>query len=118
MESATVVMYPSPEMGHLVSMMELGKLMQTHHPSIFIVILITPAPSKTGSISTGKYINTISGTTPSITFHHLPTLTFPPELSSHEFVELSFGIPQLYNPIGHATLVKSTRRRKRVEFWW
>ncbi|XP_024979006.1 UDP-glycosyltransferase 88B1-like [Cynara cardunculus var. scolymus] len=105
MESETVVMYPSPEMGHLVSMVEFGKLIHTHHPSLSIVILITLAPSKTGSTSTGKYINTISGTIPSITFHHLPTIALPPELSSHEFVDLSFEIPQLYNPIVHDTLV-------------
>ncbi|KAI3793000.1 hypothetical protein L1987_35612 [Smallanthus sonchifolius] len=99
MDSSKVILYPSPGIGHLVSMVELGKLI---HPSLSVIILIIPAPFETGS--TDKYINTVSTTTPSITFHHLPSIALPPDFSS-EFIDLAFGIPELYNPVVHNTLV-------------
>ncbi|KAL7614820.1 UDP-glycosyltransferase 88B1 [Lactuca sativa] len=118
MESMTVVLYPSPGIGHLVSMVELGKLIHTHHPLLSILILITPAPFETGS--TDKYIKTVSATIPSIMFHHLPTIAIPPDLSS-DFVALNFAIPQLYNPIFHNTLVaiseKSTIKAVILDFF-
>ncbi|XP_024981591.1 UDP-glycosyltransferase 88B1-like [Cynara cardunculus var. scolymus] len=118
MGSATVVLYPFPGIGHLVSMVELAKLIHTHHPTVSIVILIIPAPFETGS--TDKYINTVSGTTPSITFHHLPTITLPPDFSS-DFIDLAFGIPELYNPIFHDTLIaiseKSTIKAVILDFF-
>ncbi|KAJ9539623.1 hypothetical protein OSB04_026129 [Centaurea solstitialis] len=105
MESTTVVLYPSPEMGHLVPMVEFGKLIHTHHPSISIVMIITPAPSNTGSTSTGKYIDATAAANPFITFRHLPTVPLTPELSSHGFMDLFFEIPELYNPKLHDALV-------------
>ncbi|KAI3519465.1 hypothetical protein L1887_08609 [Cichorium endivia] len=102
MESATVVLYPSPGIGHLVSMVELGKLIHTHHPSLSLIIIITPAPTENGS--TDKYIKTVSATISSITFHHLPTIAIPPDFSS-DIIGLNFGIPELYNPIFHNALV-------------
>ncbi|KAL4575784.1 hypothetical protein LXL04_011870 [Taraxacum kok-saghyz] len=118
MESATVVLYPSPGIGHLVSMVELGKLIRTHHPSLSLIILITPAPFETGS--TDKYIKTVSATTPAITFHHFPTVAIPPDLFSN-FVGLSFAIPQLHNPTFHNTLVsiseKSTIKAVILDFF-
>ncbi|KAJ0856240.1 putative UDP-glucuronosyl/UDP-glucosyltransferase, UDP-glycosyltransferase family [Helianthus annuus] len=107
MESSTVVMYPSPGIGHLVSMVELGKLIHTHHPSLSVIILILTAPYETGA--TGKYINTVSATTPTITFHHLPVITLPPDFSS-EFIDLAFGLPELYNSVVHNTLVSISQK--------
>lgn len=118
MDSATVVLYPSPGIGHLVSMVELGKLIHTHHPSLSVIILIIPAPYETGA--TDKYINTVSASIPSITFHHLPPITLPPDFSS-EFIDLAFGIPEIYNPIVHTTLVgiseKSTIKAVILDFF-
>ncbi|GJV60255.1 UDP-glycosyltransferase 88B1-like protein [Tanacetum coccineum] len=102
MESATVVLYPFPGIGHLVSMVELAKLIHIHNPLLSVVVFITPAPFETGS--TYKYIDNVSATTPSIAFHRLPTITIPPDFSS-DFIDLAFGIPELYNPIVHDTLV-------------
>ncbi|KAJ0466253.1 putative isoflavone 7-O-glucosyltransferase [Helianthus annuus] len=107
MESSTVVMYPSPGIGHLVSMVELGKLIHTHHPSLSVIILILTAPYETGA--TGKYINTVSATTPAITFHHLPAIALPPDFSS-EFIDLAFGLPELYNSVVHNTLVAISQK--------
>ena len=118
MDSATVVLYPSPGIGHLVSMVELGKLIQTHHPSLSVIILIIPAAFETGA--TDKYIATVSATNPSLTFHHLSAITLPPGFST-EFVDLAFGIPELYNTVVHDTLVsiseKSTIKAVILDFF-
>ncbi|KAL4575781.1 hypothetical protein LXL04_011867 [Taraxacum kok-saghyz] len=107
MDSGMVVLYPSPGIGHLVSMVELGKLIHIHHPSLSVTIIITPAPFETGS--TDKYIKTVSFTNPSITFHHLPAAVIPPDFSS-DFIDLAFGIPEFNNPIVHDTLVTFSRK--------
>nr|WIF29794.1 UGT7 [Chrysanthemum indicum] len=105
--AATVVLYPSPGIGHLVSMVEIGKLIQTHHPSLSVIILIIPATFETGA--TDKYIATVSATNPSLSFHHLPAITLPPGFST-AFIDLAFGIPELYNPIVHDTLVSISEK--------
>uniref|UniRef100_A0A2K2AR27 anthocyanidin 3-O-glucosyltransferase n=1 Tax=Populus trichocarpa TaxID=3694 RepID=A0A2K2AR27_POPTR len=53
MEEA-IVLYPSPPIGHLISMVELGKLLLTQKPSLSIHILITSVPYDSGS--TAPYI--------------------------------------------------------------
>ncbi|KAJ0086800.1 hypothetical protein Patl1_07072 [Pistacia atlantica] len=68
----SIVIYPSPGRGHLVSMIELAKLIVTHYPSFSITVIIPEAPFETGS--TDEYVESISATVPSITFHHLPTI--------------------------------------------
>ncbi|KAD4585950.1 hypothetical protein E3N88_23551 [Mikania micrantha] len=74
----TIVLYPSPGMGHLISMVELGKLIIKHHPS-YSVIILTPMPSlNTGTIAV--YVRHISTTFPAITFHHLPDIPLDPLL--------------------------------------
>ncbi|KAK9291603.1 hypothetical protein L1049_019552 [Liquidambar formosana] len=96
-----IVLYPVPAMGHLISMVELGKLILTHHPSFTINILITTPPFNTGC--TAQYITDVSSTTPSITFHHLPTISLL--LSSYATIEaLTFELLQLNNPNVHRAL--------------
>ncbi|KAL6508369.1 hypothetical protein OROHE_021911 [Orobanche hederae] len=73
MTSPTIVLYPSPGMGHLVAMVELGKFILRHHPSLSIVVLVAPPSFNTGS--TMDYVRHISATFPSITFHHLPAVS-------------------------------------------
>ncbi|KAF7148517.1 hypothetical protein RHSIM_Rhsim03G0195300 [Rhododendron simsii] len=88
----TIILYPSPGMGHLVPMVELGKLIITHNASFTITILITTAPYDTGS--TSSYISGVSTATPSILFHHLPSISPPSSLTP---LELTFALPRLYN---------------------
>ncbi|KAK1366551.1 Glycosyltransferase [Heracleum sosnowskyi] len=78
-KSSCIILYPSPGIGHLVSMVELGKLILCHHPDLFsnIIILVTTAPHL-NTRTTYPYMNLVSATTPSITFHHLPTTPLPP----------------------------------------
>ncbi|KAI7754497.1 hypothetical protein M8C21_012822 [Ambrosia artemisiifolia] len=75
---STIVLYPCPAMGHLISMVELGKLITKHHPS-FSVIVFTLIPSfNTGT--TAAYVRDVSATFPAITFHHLPDIPLDPLL--------------------------------------
>ncbi|XP_042500094.1 UDP-glycosyltransferase 88A1 [Macadamia integrifolia] len=88
-----VVLYPSPGIGHLVSMVELGKLILKDYPSFSISILNTPRPYNTGS--TTPYINHVSSTTPSINFHNLPAVPISPDSisSPHHEALLFEGLP-------------------------
>ncbi|XP_030933133.1 anthocyanidin 5,3-O-glucosyltransferase-like [Quercus lobata] len=110
MEDA-IVLYPSPGRGHLISMVEFGKLILKHQPSFSITILIlsdpntntnSTAPNYVAS-STTQYIATVNSTTPSITFQHLPPISEIPRNTASP-VELSFLIPRLNNPNLHQTL--------------
>ncbi|OMO69032.1 UDP-glycosyltransferase 88A1-like protein [Corchorus capsularis] len=49
-------------------MVELGKLILSHHPSFTIIIFITTPPFN--ACSTTSYIAVVSATTPSISFHN------------------------------------------------
>ncbi|KAL8095836.1 UDP-glycosyltransferase 88B1-like [Apium graveolens] len=97
-KSCCIILYPSPGIGHLVSMVEFGKLILSHHPDLFskIIILVTSAPHlNTGT--TFPYMSRVSATTPTITFHHLPTTPLPP--SYVPSVEgLNFELQSFNNP--------------------
>nr|XP_043617571.1 UDP-glycosyltransferase 88B1-like [Erigeron canadensis] len=75
---ATIVLYPSPGMGHLISMVELGKLVTKHHPSYSIIVLTLIPSFNTGA--TAAYVRHVSATFPAITFHHLPDIPLDPLL--------------------------------------
>ncbi|CAK9176927.1 unnamed protein product [Ilex paraguariensis] len=108
----TIVLYPSPGIGHLVSTVELGKLILTHQPSFSIIIFITDAPYNTGT--TGPYISRVSATCPSITFHHLPTISPPPKFTFFE--DLAFEVPRLNNPNVHQALQTISQKSKLKAF--
>ncbi|KAJ9139825.1 hypothetical protein P3X46_030523 [Hevea brasiliensis] len=90
-----VVLYPSPAIGHLISMVELGKLILSYQPSLSIHIFITAAPYSAGS--TAPYIAEVAATIPSIYFHHLPTITLPPTTITHHET-LTFEVLRLSKP--------------------
>ncbi|KAL2540213.1 UDP-glycosyltransferase 88A1 [Abeliophyllum distichum] len=111
----TIVLYPSPGIGHLISMVELGKLLLKHRPSFSITILITTAPYTTGA--TAPYINHVASTTSSITFHHLPAVALPPtSISAVPFEELAFEIPRLNNPYLYQALQNISHKSNLVAF--
>ncbi|KAK3220093.1 hypothetical protein Dsin_014063 [Dipteronia sinensis] len=103
-----IVFYPSPPIGHLISMVELGKLILTHQPSLSIHILITPPPYNAGD--TAPYIAQVSAAFPSITFHHLPTAALPPSTTPpthHEI--LTFELLRSNNPNVHHALLSISK---------
>ncbi|KAJ4846408.1 hypothetical protein Tsubulata_006033 [Turnera subulata] len=97
---------PSPPIGHLISMVELGKFILRYYPSLCIHILITTVPYNSGS--TGPYIATVSTTFPSIQFHHLPTVTLPFSTTTHHET-LTFEVLRLSNPHVHQALLSISK---------
>ncbi|KAL6515146.1 hypothetical protein OROHE_018778 [Orobanche hederae] len=75
---STIVLYPAPGMGHLVSMVELGKFIIAHHPQYEIIILTVTPPFST--TATAAYVKGVSA---AITFHSLPAVTLPLPLDSY-----------------------------------
>ncbi|KAK7380408.1 hypothetical protein VNO78_32918 [Psophocarpus tetragonolobus] len=82
----SIVLYSALGRGHLVSMVELGKLILTHHPSLSITILfLTPPPNQDTPTSptaftcdaTAKYISAVTTATPSISFRRIPQISLP-----------------------------------------
>ncbi|KAK7270916.1 hypothetical protein RJT34_26433 [Clitoria ternatea] len=94
----SIILYPALGRGHLVSMVELGRLILTHHPSLSITILILTPPANTavttfGCDDTEQYLAAVTITTPAITFHHIPPapvpITLPPHILSLELCRFS-----------------------------
>ncbi|KAJ0753150.1 putative UDP-glucuronosyl/UDP-glucosyltransferase, UDP-glycosyltransferase family [Helianthus annuus] len=92
---ATIVLYPCPAMGHLISMVELGKLITKHYPSFSIVVLTLIPSFNTGT--TADYVRHISATFPAITFHHLPDIPIDP-LQFPSMEAIIFELIRLSNP--------------------
>ncbi|KAM0945800.1 putative UDP-glucuronosyl/UDP-glucosyltransferase [Dioscorea sansibarensis] len=91
----SVVLFPSPGMGHLVSMVELAKLFTTQ--GFTVTILIVQAHYNTGS-TTSSFISSVSISNPSVSFHHLPPLpSLPPNPSPHHEAH-AFDLLRLSNP--------------------
>ncbi|CAH8328628.1 unnamed protein product [Eruca vesicaria subsp. sativa] len=97
-----IVLYPSPPVGHLVSMVELGKLILSQNPSLSIHIILVPPPYQPESTST--YISTVSSSFPSITFHRLPAVTPYSSTTSQSHEALILEIICFSNPNVHKTL--------------
>ncbi|CAJ2666185.1 anthocyanidin 5,3-O-glucosyltransferase-like protein [Trifolium pratense] len=88
----TIVLYPALGSGHLMSMIEFGKLILTNHPSFSITILILTPPNKniTNKDTNQKtltpeeqYLASVSATFPSINFHYIPPASCPITLPPH-----------------------------------
>ncbi|XP_004515408.1 UDP-glycosyltransferase 1 [Cicer arietinum] len=107
----TIVLYPAYGSGHLMSMVELGKLILTHHPSFSITILILTPPNNKNNDSTTQYIASISNKFPSINFHFIPsislTLTLPPHLQTLELSPLcNHHVHNIFQSISKTTNIK------------
>ncbi|KAK1269795.1 Anthocyanidin 5,3-O-glucosyltransferase [Acorus gramineus] len=90
----TIVLYPSPGMGHIVSMVELGKLFVHHGFNVTILLIPPPHP----------FIASVSASNPSITFHHLPMIDLSPDsVPSHYHEPYQFELIRLHTPnLAHA----------------
>ncbi|KAF7840187.1 UDP-glycosyltransferase 88B1 [Senna tora] len=72
-----IVLYPAPSFPHLVSIVELGKLIHHHHQSHFSIIILVPSmPNSSLSTTTSSYINHQTNSE-SISFLSLPPLQQP-----------------------------------------
>ncbi|KAF8106746.1 hypothetical protein N665_0134s0030 [Sinapis alba] len=104
-----IVLYPAPPIGHLVSMVELGKLILSQNPSFSIHIILAPPPYQPES--TAAYIFSVSSSFPSITFHRLPSVTpySSTSTSRHHHQSLLLEILCFSNPNVHQTLFSLTQ---------
>ncbi|KAG6527096.1 UDP-glycosyltransferase 88F3-like [Zingiber officinale] len=89
-----VVLYPSPGMGHLVSMVELGRLFLQR--GLAVTIVTVDPPYNTGS--TASFIARASAANPGIAFHRLPAVELPANPSSHHHEALAFDLIRRSNP--------------------
>ncbi|XP_043693678.1 UDP-glycosyltransferase 88F4-like [Telopea speciosissima] len=73
----TIVLYPLMTIGHLVSIVELGKLIhRQYHHRFSVTVIITEHQFVTPDVT--AFLRRASETPPSITFHHLPSLSIKP----------------------------------------
>ncbi|XP_051193676.1 anthocyanidin 5,3-O-glucosyltransferase [Lolium perenne] len=75
-----VVLYPSPGMGHLVSMIELGKLFAARGLAVTMVIARLPFED-TGA--RGPFLAGVTAANPSISFHCFPQVDLAPVHSNY-----------------------------------
>ncbi|XBI53517.1 hypothetical protein VPH35_035739 [Triticum aestivum] len=84
-----VVLYPSPGMGHLVSMIELGKHLAARALTVTVALIDSPHDTS----ATGPFLAGVSAANPSISFHRLPQVELlwsePPVMLTFEVVRLS-----------------------------
>ncbi|XP_065879037.1 UDP-glycosyltransferase 88B1-like [Euphorbia lathyris] len=83
-----IVLYPHPSRGHLISMLELGKLISKHNPSISITVIILNTPNH-NTFSQTHPTPTFSENNPSIKFIHLPPIKDPTASSSSDHRKLN-----------------------------
>ncbi|XP_043711659.1 UDP-glycosyltransferase 88F4-like [Telopea speciosissima] len=73
----TIVLYPDMAIGHLVSIVKLANLILDQYHHRFSVTVVIPA-NKFVTPDVTAFLHRSSETTPSITFHHLPSLSIVP----------------------------------------
>ncbi|XP_004299818.1 PREDICTED: anthocyanidin 5,3-O-glucosyltransferase-like [Fragaria vesca subsp. vesca] len=72
MAANTLVLYAAPGMGHMISMVELGKLILKHYSHKFSVTVLYTTGSLVDTPTIPAYIDRITQSHPSISFHCFP----------------------------------------------
>ncbi|CAN6485752.1 unnamed protein product [Victoria cruziana] len=86
----TVVLYPSPGMGHLITMVEFGKLVHLRL-RLPVTILLASPPFNLGDPV--PYIKEVESSEHGISFHRLPSIDFPSQqrhAQHHEILIFEF----------------------------
>ncbi|XP_042482089.1 UDP-glycosyltransferase 88F3-like [Macadamia integrifolia] len=73
----TIVLYPTPALSHLVSIVELGKLIIDHYSHRFSLTVLLSSGDSFKVPAVDSYIDHVSQTDPSIVFHPFPALPNP-----------------------------------------
>lgn len=89
-----VVLYPSPGMGHLVSMIELGKIFAAR--GLAVTIVIVTLPYDTGA-ATGPFLDGVTAANPYISFDRLPPVKLPSVEYNHPEA-VTFEVARVSNP--------------------
>ncbi|BAS74220.1 Os01g0735500 [Oryza sativa Japonica Group] len=81
------VIYPPPGMiGHLVSTVELGKLLVPHGIDVTIVL---GGQDDGGAAATASFLADAAATNPELSFHRLPQPTLPCNVPADDYVSRS-----------------------------
>ncbi|KAE8723398.1 anthocyanidin 5,3-O-glucosyltransferase-like [Hibiscus syriacus] len=106
----TIVLYPSPGLGHVLSMVELGKLILSRSNNRYsISILLTTGFWDTPSIF--SHIDSVSKAFPSISFLRFPSISV--DLSQNcSAVAIWFQFIRLQAPNAHRSLQEISKTRK------
>ncbi|KAI9101476.1 hypothetical protein K1719_023958 [Acacia pycnantha] len=108
----TIVLYPAPGIGHIISMVELGKLLLQHHSHSFsITILLTTGLLDNPSID--SYIHRISQSYPSISFRRFTFLAVEPSASPRSLAAIAFEFIRL-NDTNVASALKDISQTSNV----
>ncbi|KAF8696115.1 hypothetical protein HU200_037005 [Digitaria exilis] len=89
-----VVLYPSPGMGHLVSMIELGKILGAR--GLPVTIVVVDPPYNTGA--TGPFLAGVTAANPCISFHRLPKVERLPPVATSHHEALTYELIRVSNP--------------------
>ncbi|KAK4256417.1 hypothetical protein QN277_009284 [Acacia crassicarpa] len=109
----TIVLYPAPGIGHIISMVELGKLLLQHHYSHFSSIIIFLTTSSLDKPFIDSYIHHISQSYPSISFRRFPFLAVEPSASRHSRAAIGFEFIRL-NDTNVASALKDISQTSNV----
>ncbi|KAJ4831879.1 hypothetical protein Tsubulata_036858 [Turnera subulata] len=107
----TIVLYPSPGMGHIVSMVELGKLILHHYNNHFSITILLINGEFSSSPTIISYVDTISKTYPSISFHPLTPHSidiFPPR----SYLAMAFELIRVSTLEAIQSLAEISKRSK------
>ncbi|XP_012084626.2 UDP-glycosyltransferase 88F3 [Jatropha curcas] len=74
----TIVLYPSPGLSHIVSMVELAKLILHHANHYFSITILLITSNLWNSPTIASYIDNISQSHPSISFRRFPPVSVDP----------------------------------------
>ncbi|OEL27678.1 Anthocyanidin 5,3-O-glucosyltransferase [Dichanthelium oligosanthes] len=95
-----VVIYAPPAMSsHLVSMVELGKLLAAHGLEVTVVVGGRTDDGKTaGDAAAGSFAEGAAAAAhPELSFHSLPPVARPPDVPAHDYVVQAFELARASN---------------------
>jgi hypothetical protein len=109
-----IVLVASPGMGHMISMVELGKLILHHYAHKFSITILTTTGSIWDTPSVTSYIHRVSQSNPSISFYQLPSVSVDttPTRSraaiAFEFIRLSLAhAPHALQQISNSSTIRA-----------
>ncbi|PVH33748.1 hypothetical protein PAHAL_8G058100 [Panicum hallii] len=98
-----VVLYPTPGMGHLFAMVELGRALAAG--GLAVTVVVVDPPYDTGA--PGPFLAGVSAANPSISFHRVPKADDLPPLASKHYEALIVEAVRAANPHLRALLASA-----------
>ncbi|XP_050268724.1 UDP-glycosyltransferase 88F3-like isoform X1 [Quercus robur] len=110
----TIILFPAPGMGHVISMVELGKLILHHYSNNFTITILLTTGSFWNTPSVTSYIHRISQSNSNISFYSLPSVSVDttPTRSraamAFDFIRVSSThVPNALQQISHTSTIRA-----------